>query len=1081
METDCDHLNGGLRRAALAAIALTLLFAALLAAVPCASAIVPLSITAPQAVDEGQPVVVSLAGAGNLTILRNGEIVASGTSRISDTLQTNSSSSGLITYLFTDGVQNATRDIEVRDVPLALNITGPTTDVAASDVSFALTTNWAPEFCYVNIDGVGHTLAPAGPTAFNGTFHVDDGVHTADYKCKLGTELAAVSRTLHIDAQPPKVTAASPSGDVIGPYVTLTVDTDEIAECRYSTQDIEFSAMQDQMGTTYAVRNTAALQLAQQGSYTYFVRCQDVYGNTMRSSSIISFLNKIPPVASIDVNGKTPLKAGTYAVSLTTNVPLSAAPKLSYAFQESGRQQQIALSGANDRWTGYLIIPEEISDTVLSLSFEGTSREGVTGNRIASDSVFTIDAKAPKAVDAVTVDNSSSYITLKWFTTQASDVASYNIYRADHEGVAYTDLYSSTSLTEFTDRGAQGARYYYYRIAPVDFAGNIGPLSAEVYGSAVDEALKDVPMSAADPLLQARLDEEIASMTAAMLDANASLSALEQETNPTSVQIIKDMSLISKGREAMTKLETGRIILQELRSRSPTQAQVDDGIARSRELLGAARHGLIRRIVAQQQSETRQASDAAGLERDLPYVLAGQNLSAQERASYLGSAVQLQDKVTVTTIASSFTLYDIAGEAHPYTFVRKRVMLQDPQNDVTLIEDIPKSFAKDAGDIAFSAQPVVLQRDPIVTYSFPVLEQHEYTYSIGRIVSLDEVKSARTFLYPKLPAADVTPALAQDGGGSLTGQVTRLAIPFMPSTDSLLIIIGVLVIIALGAYYMSLSSTPFKGLGGAGTSALPHRRPEQPASPGRAASSGRVVSRPMPAQRPTQRMAPPSIAASPMPAVARAVPPVVVPIPTTPAPAVLAPAASPVRVTSASAIFAPSTSASAAAPASSAAPAPTASPALASPAVAAASAASATGTGGVAAAAAATRVMTSDAVEALLQEAERSIDSKEYEAALSLYKEVASHVRTDEDLGRILNARMARVYTKFLLYRRMADAHSALQQQDSPALKHALLDVREIAGRIGEEETTLIREAKSSYAALVKSLNALEIARAGRY
>lgn len=798
MENDGDHLIGRPlrpgRAAALAFISVFILLATLIGAFA-------MAITAPQSVEEGQTLSVSMAGAGALTISRNGVVVASGTGTASDSMPTGSASAGLYTYLFTDAAGSETRTIEVKDLPLTVTPSAPASnDVTTRDVTFALGTNWQPEFCYVTIDGDSHTLQAVSPTSYSGTFSVADGVHSVDYKCKLGTELAAASRSLHVDTLPPQVAASSPSGDVNGPYVTLIVDTDEISLCRYGEQDVEFDQLPFGMGASYALRNTATVEVDTYGSYTYFVRCQDVSGNSMETSRIISFLNKVGPSATIEIDGEEPLKADTYGIMLETDMPLAAAPTLSYTLQPSAKRQQIALTGEGDTWRGTMTLQPDVEDTTISFSYSGTSLQGVAGTAIAEGTVFKVDAKPPAPIDSVSIENDSSVIRLEWFAIEDSDHDSYNIYRSTEERVDYTDFYTTSEHKEFADYGALASRYYYYRIAPVDEAGNIGPLSQEVWGSVVGQAaLEAVPV--ADPVSLARIDDELAAIEGVMLDANATAKMLGQEANPIMIAIIEDMQLIEQTRSASLKLEAAATMLREVRQRSPSTDETDAAIAESRKMVAEARGLLVRRILPKGQTETAQQSDDRSVERHIPYALVGINLSAGARKDYLQSAIELQDRATIDVEASTFSISTAAGMTTEYTFIRKRITLQDPANDVVVIEVIPKAVADDASLITFSRTPVVLEQDPVVQYSYDVMQEEEYHYYVQREVSLDEVKASRTLLYPKVD--DAAPARQEDGGmAAITGNAVKL---LPASGDGALMLVGIIIIIALGAYYVSLA------------------------------------------------------------------------------------------------------------------------------------------------------------------------------------------------------------------------------------------------------------------------------------
>jgi hypothetical protein len=977
----------------------------------------PLIITAPASVSEGQPLVVNASGPGMLSIARDGVVVATGAGSTSDILATTSASAGVYAYTFsTDaaGVAPEGRTIEVTDVPLAVTpVTPATTDLTTNEIIFSLSSNWEPDLCYVNIDDVSHTLARSGDKAFSGAFSVSDGVHTIDYKCRLGTEISSSSKTIHVDASPPIIIGALPTGDVTGPFVTLAIDTNEIALCRFGTADASFESLPASMGETYALHNTAVFRIDQEGPATFFVRCKDISDNAMLSSAIISFNNRIAPVAHVTIDGSEPLKAGTFLLKLETSIALNGPPTVSYSMPQSGKSGTIALNSDGDRWTGYLVVPENVPDTVVNLGFSGTSTRGVVGTTIAQGASFTMDAMPPPPIESVTVQNDSDGIALSWYSDDMSDYSSYKIYRSTQEGVNTADYYATTTNSLFTDVNTHASRYYYYRISPIDPAGNAGQLSMEVYGTSIDSQLAGDAVVAGDPASIARLDDEIAATTSVLLDANATVYALEQDAIPAEIQIIQDMHLVDNGREAILLLEQALRQLEETRARSPSSADVDIAIANARASVAQARPMLIRRVTPIQSIEVKQPSDPDELRRQAPFAILGSTFDETQLQEYIALATKLQDRTTITLSATVFRLYDVSGGDIEYTFVRKRITMQDPANDILVIESIPKTVAQSTDDLQFSGEPTVLQNDPVVEYSYPVLQQEDFTYTLKRAVSLDEVKKSRTLLYPKPTVMATAPvqdtASAANSAPLATGFATRFDLPYLPSTgtDLLLVIFGIIVIIALGAYYISLSSepSPFKGIPEVGV------RPPARSIALRRQSQHRVS--PLTSTQRTS-MAAARITTRQLDAT------------------VILPRES--RVSSAITLQQENAS----------------SAALSSPAD-------------------------------LLTTAERMIDEKSYDFALSAYKNALRRLHDDEGLAQMLHDDIVRVYAKLMLYKHLDEARASVQLKDPRSLRLTLDRARDFAQQIGEQQSPLIVDAKSAFSEFANQLNSLEIERAGRY
>ncbi|NOZ80698.1 MAG: hypothetical protein GXP63_03410 [DPANN group archaeon] len=89
------------------------------------------------------------------------------------------------------------------------------------------------------------------------------------------------------DLAPPNILNSLPNGSVSGPDITLSVETDEAASCRYSQTDTLFANMESPFGGT-GTNHSDVLSLPD-GNHTYYARCRDPAGNSMDTSEVISF------------------------------------------------------------------------------------------------------------------------------------------------------------------------------------------------------------------------------------------------------------------------------------------------------------------------------------------------------------------------------------------------------------------------------------------------------------------------------------------------------------------------------------------------------------------------------------------------------------------------------------------------------------------------------------------------------------------------------------------------------------------------------------------------------------------------
>jgi hypothetical protein len=93
---------------------------------------------------------------------------------------------------------------------------------------------------------------------------------------------------------------------------------------------------------------------------------------------------------------------------------------------------------------------------------------------------------APQGLVVVFVPASGAtpaHVELSWAINPESDIAGYNVYRSEQEGVPGTRLNSELLLTPaFRDMNAVPGRRYFYTATAVDRSGNEGPASAAAPG-----------------------------------------------------------------------------------------------------------------------------------------------------------------------------------------------------------------------------------------------------------------------------------------------------------------------------------------------------------------------------------------------------------------------------------------------------------------------------------------------------------------------------------------------------------------------------------------------------------------------
>ena len=91
-----------------------------------------------------------------------------------------------------------------------------------------------------------------------------------------------------LDTLPPQILSLEPSSDMHVNTFNLEATTDETATCKYDVSDVSYDTMANTFATTDATTHTQSLTLVD-GTYSYYVRCMDVYGNKNQQSNSTSF------------------------------------------------------------------------------------------------------------------------------------------------------------------------------------------------------------------------------------------------------------------------------------------------------------------------------------------------------------------------------------------------------------------------------------------------------------------------------------------------------------------------------------------------------------------------------------------------------------------------------------------------------------------------------------------------------------------------------------------------------------------------------------------------------------------------
>jgi hypothetical protein len=183
---------------------------------------------------------------------------------------------------------------------------GPTGSVSTPDATLTVTTNETATCKYDVTDVDYATMANAFDASASDNIFTksvtlgDPGPYIYYVRCKdssgnADTTSAQISFT-YASAVAPMISGAQPANgtNVYQAQVGLQVNTDVASDCRYSTADMDYDAMQDSFSTNDNLLHQATVNLNSFGPYIYYVRCKSKAGTKSDSSTSINFQYQNP-------------------------------------------------------------------------------------------------------------------------------------------------------------------------------------------------------------------------------------------------------------------------------------------------------------------------------------------------------------------------------------------------------------------------------------------------------------------------------------------------------------------------------------------------------------------------------------------------------------------------------------------------------------------------------------------------------------------------------------------------------------------------------------------------------------------
>jgi len=456
-----------------------------------------------------------------------------------------------------------------------------------------------------------------------------------------------------------------------------------------------------------------------------------------------------------------------------------------------------------------MIITSNNDNKVGTFYFTGADYLGTKGEIITEGKIFLVDTLKPNVpINLEPLLTSDGNVRLRWYY-DGEPIDEFRIYRAISQDVGYIDFYGSTNNnTQFVDESTTNRVTYYYKVNAVDNAGNIGPLSEEVYITAIKEGQKEVienitPITQPEPkLLPPNLVVNVNDMIKKFDVLEIDLKEIEsqfKDSESEKKELIDTLGLITEIDKTKDIIGSSKNQLENLKLEYKAPSELDSELSKFDLEIKMIRQTMPKEVELLEKAEFVQTinRDDTKLAVDLLF----NNFNDKEKKNYINLNEQVQATINIEVKIKSLKIKYLDENTKKLTFVSKKISRQDPSSlkDVIFMEIFPENWAGDISKISFKPDDYekVEDKPTIIKWGFTELNYEGQTieYSIEDETDINKIKEINSVIL-------VGPL--QLGTSKVTGySIFSLFSGSIGLTkgNMLLILAGILVIAVLISYY----------------------------------------------------------------------------------------------------------------------------------------------------------------------------------------------------------------------------------------------------------------------------------------
>ncbi len=525
--------------------------------------------------------------------------------------------------------------------------------------------------------------------------------------------------------------------------VVLRIKTNLESECIYGTS----YSLSNNFDGEYGLTHEAYLENLEEGFHEYYVRCGEISNPIMR----IGFATSIPIYATIKVSEEPPLKEGKYKINLITSKTSLETPVLEYSFDEVV-YKPISLKGDGQSWEGNLIIPSSVGESVCSFRFKAKDLAGEEGTKIVGDSSFIVDSSRPSTISILNAVGYQGQIKLNWYADEK--VKEFNIYKSENPQLDYTNFYETTAKDYFYDNDVEKGKTYYYRIAGVDEAGNIGDLSREIYATAL--LSNSSKSNGLNPSLIGKVDNYITEINTIIGNVEEIKYLLESNEGKEE-EIFREIKLDKEIESAISELNSLKRDAEGYKLQDLSLEELNKKLDSITLRLNIIRKKVPEDVLIKEEREVKREFNEEVLQRALLEYYSNTEFDSRKETNEILKLIE-EKNIQVTGSIYVLEILYLDGTKKTLTLLKENIDSNlDRQEDLKFILVVPKEIAEKSSEMKMiNLEYTVIKDDPVLSFNS---DSKTIAYYINKEIasaSLEDIIIAPIKIIPKEENSGIT-------------------------------------------------------------------------------------------------------------------------------------------------------------------------------------------------------------------------------------------------------------------------------------------------------------------------------------